>query len=72
MAARKNVMGENRDITTLEGAVRIGTDLVIPLSARDIARELNEEGIPLAVAYSLIAILGNGVQSFENENPQKK
>tara|TARA_R110002126_G_C10463443_1_gene500537 strand:+ start:701 stop:2485 length:1785 start_codon:yes stop_codon:yes gene_type:complete len=72
MAARKDVMGENRDITTLGGAVRIGTDLVIPLSARDIARELNEEGIPLAVAYSLIAILGNGVQSFENENPQKK
>lgn len=63
--AGKNVVGENRDVTTKEGALALAADATIPLYIRDVADSMAEDGIPRGTAYALLSMFGMGLQNYK-------
>ena len=68
----ENVVGENRDIRTLEGAKGLAGDLFVPMSTGDIISAMKEEGVSAGAALGIFALFGEGLQIFDNRNPGEK
>lgn len=58
----QNMMGENRDITTLEGAGNIAQNLLVPMTYGDIYEAMIENGVVEGAALGLLAMFGMGLQ----------
>jgi hypothetical protein len=72
MLAGETVVGENTDFTTKEGATRLGTRLITPLSARDIYEAIQAEGVSTGVALGLVSLFGFGLTTYEQRSAGRK
>lgn len=65
VAAGRNVVGEK--VTTEDVLKRA----VIPLSLGDIAKTMEEQGVPRGPAISILSLLGWGVQNYDSSEKKK-
>ncbi len=64
--SKENTVGENTDITTAEGARRVGGNLFMPMVVRDIYEAIESQGVPKGVALGLLSLFGAGLQTYDS------
>ena len=69
--AGETVMGERRDISTVEGVKAIGGDLFVPISTQEIIEGLREQGLTDGAITAGLNMLGISSQVFGNEKKTK-
>jgi hypothetical protein len=60
-----DVMGHPTNLSSMEGARNVATNLTVPLSYRDIAPAMEDQGVGRGTVLGILSLLGEGLQVYE-------
>lgn len=67
----ENVIGDDVEVSSVQGIVRLGSDQLIPISLQEIVELLQEdEGLDRVAIFSLLGLLGAGISTFDKIEPK--